>query len=161
MHVLVLNADGTPINITTLKRGFGLYYKGKVDILKEYPQPIIGGSSTYKRPSVIIMREYINFPFRKVRLNRHNILKRDDNKCVYCGSKERLTLDHVIPKSKGGGNTWENLVTCCFSCNFKKDNKTYKEVGFTMSHKPFRPTFTYFLQKAYKTRDEWKEYFKL
>ena len=141
-----------------MRKGFKLVFKGKAEVIEEFDNPIIGVDKKFKRPCVIRLFNYVNFPFLKVKLNRVNILKRDEKKCVYCGSKDRLTIDHVIPKSKGGGNTWENLVTCCFKCNFKKDNKTYKEVGFTMSHKPYRPTYFDYIHKSYRIETKWRKY---
>ena len=75
-----------------------------------------------------------------MRANRSRIYKRDNHECVYCGSKKDLTLDHVIPKSKGGSNEWTNLVTSCFKCNLKKGNKTPEEAKMVMKYKPFAPT---------------------
>jgi 5-methylcytosine-specific restriction endonuclease McrA len=75
-----------------------------------------------------------------LRANRTRIYKRDSHECVYCGSKKDLTLDHVLPKSRGGGNEWTNLVTSCFKCNLKKGNKTPDEAKMIMKHRPFAPT---------------------
>jgi 5-methylcytosine-specific restriction endonuclease McrA len=76
---------------------------------------------------------------------------------VYCGSKKSLTLDHVIPKSKGGMNTWENLVTSCFKCNLKKANRTPEEAKMKMSHKPFVPTI---MNDNYSLQKVWDEFQK-
>jgi 5-methylcytosine-specific restriction endonuclease McrA len=67
------------------------------------------------------------------------VYKRDNHECVYCGSKKQLTLDHVVPKSRGGKNTWSNLVTCCFTCNLKKGNKTPDEAKMVMRTQPYTP----------------------
>lgn len=163
MKVLVLNMDYSPINITTLQRGFKLVFKGKAEIVThEECCPIVTNKRVFRRPTVIRLLRYITIPFRKVNLNRQNIFKRDDHKCVYCGSKENLTIDHVTPKSKGGRNTWENMVTSCGSCNVKKGDSHVdvflKQNGLTMSHQPFRPTYLYFVEKINKVNNDWKQF---
>jgi len=121
MHVLVLNMDYSPINVTSLKKGFKLVFKGKAEIVNESEgEPIITDKKNYNRPTVIRLLRYVVTPFRKVNLNRQNVFRRDDYKCVYCRSEENLTIDHLIPKYRGGNNNWDNLVTCCGDCNVKK-----------------------------------------
>jgi 5-methylcytosine-specific restriction endonuclease McrA len=163
MKVLVLNMDYNPINITTLQRGFKLVFKGKAEIVThEEKSPIKTERTTFKRPTVIRLLRYITVPFRKVNLNRQNLFRRDDYKCVYCGSKEKLTIDHVIPKSKGGPNTWTNLVTCCGGCNVNKGDKDLvdflNENGLTMHHQPFKPTYLYFVEKINNVNSDWKKF---
>lgn len=138
--VLVLNSDYTPLNITSARRGFILVDKGKAEIVKSDEMPISGGYKTYIRPLIIRLLTYIKFNSRNIRVNRTRIYKRDNHQCVYCDSKKQLTLDHVIPKSRGGTNDWTNLVTCCFKCNLKKGNRTPEEAKMTMRVKPFVPT---------------------
>jgi CRISPR/Cas system Type II protein with McrA/HNH and RuvC-like nuclease domain len=138
--VLVLNFDFTPLNVTSVRRGFILVDKGKAEIVKSDDSPISTGYKTYIRPVIIRLLNYIKHFSRGLRANRNRIYKRDNHECVYCGSKKDLTLDHVIPKSKGGGNEWTNLVTSCFKCNLKKGNKTPEEAKMVMKHKPFAPT---------------------
>lgn len=140
--VLVLNFDYTPLNVTTLKRGFVLVDKGKAEIIKSDENPIIAGFKTYVRPLVIRLLKYIKHFSRNLRPNRNRIYKRDGHKCVYCGNGKNLTLDHVVPKSRGGTNEWNNLVTSCFKCNLKKGNKTPEEAKMVMTQKPFTPSLT-------------------
>ena len=138
--VLVLNADYTPINVTTTIRGFNLVSNGKAEILKSGELPIMAGSTTLVRPLIIRLLSYVIFRVRTLKINRHRVFRRDNHKCVYCGSSKNLTIDHVLPKSRGGGNTWANLVTCCKSCNRIKDNKTPEEAGMKLLVKPFEPS---------------------
>jgi 5-methylcytosine-specific restriction endonuclease McrA len=157
MKVLVLNMDYSPINVTSLKKGFKLVFKGKAEVIShDENNPIDTDRKTYKRPSVIRLLRYIYIPFKKVQLTRTNIYRRDDHKCVYCGSKNNLTLDHVLPKSRGGKNTWENLVTCCASCNVYKGDRIPEEMNMKMSHKPFKPTYLYFVEKIQMVNSDWK-----
>lgn len=140
MGVLVLNFDYTPLNVTTYRRGFILVDKGKAEIVKSDQNPIVCGFKTYVRPVIIRLLNYIKYHTRTLRANRNRIYRRDGYECIYCGSKKDLTLDHVIPKSKGGKNEWTNLVTSCFKCNLKKSNRTPEEAKMKMKHKPFAPT---------------------
>lgn len=158
MKVLVLNSDYTPLNVTNLKRGFKLVVKGKAEVVKNFGKDIKTGMGTIKRPSVIRLLRYIYTPFRKVELNRQNIYKRDGYKCVYCGGNTKLTLDHVLPKSRGGKNTWSNLVTCCAKCNVSKSDNTPEEANMEMSQKPFRPNFFGFISSFNNLNETWVPY---
>jgi len=139
-RVLVLNSDYTPINVTTVIRGFVLVNKGKAEILKSYDNPIITGAQTFVKPLIIRLLNYVRYRIKNLKINRSRLFKRDLNQCVYCGSKKNLTIDHVIPKSRGGDNSWSNLVTCCSPCNRRKGNKTPEEANMKMKIRPYEPT---------------------
>jgi CRISPR/Cas system Type II protein with McrA/HNH and RuvC-like nuclease domain len=156
-NVLVLNFDYTPLNVTSIRRGFVLVDKGKAEIVKSDENPITAGYNTYVRPLIIRLLKYIKHHVRTLRASRPGIYKRDNYECVYCGSKKDLTLDHVLPKSRGGGNDWTNLVTSCFKCNLKKGNKTPDEAKMFMRQKPFVPTLVGENQSVQKV---WNEYQK-
>lgn len=163
MRVLVLNNTYEPINVTSLARGFKLVFKGKAEIIEHMAEePIVTSRRSYKRPTVIRLLRYIAVPFKKVALTRQNIYRRDDHKCIYCRTSEDLTLDHVIPKSKGGQNSWTNLATCCGTCNVKKGDMPLKaflqNYNLTMHHEPFRPSYLYFIEKIQKVHESWKLY---
>lgn len=138
--VLVLNFDYTPLNVTSVRRGFILVDKGKAEILKSSDNPITTGYKTFVRPVIIRLLNYIKHFTRGLRPNRNRIYKRDGHECVYCGSRRNLTLDHVIPKSRGGTNDWTNLVTSCIKCNLKKADRTPDEAKMVMSKKPHIPS---------------------
>jgi CRISPR/Cas system Type II protein with McrA/HNH and RuvC-like nuclease domain len=156
-NVLVLNFDYTPLNVTSIRRGFVLVDKGKAEIVKSDENPITAGYNTYVRPLIIRLLKYIKHHVRTLRASRPRIYKRDNYECVYCGSKKDLTLDHVLPKSRGGGNDWTNLVTSCFKCNLKKGNKTPDEARMVMKQKPFVPTLVGENQSVQKV---WNDYQK-
>jgi CRISPR/Cas system Type II protein with McrA/HNH and RuvC-like nuclease domain len=137
--VLVLNFDYTPLNVTSVRRGFILVDKGKAEIVKSSENPITTGYKSYVRPVIIRLLNYIRHFSRGLRPNRNRIYKRDGYECVYCGSKRSLTLDHVVPKSRGGTNDWTNLVTSCMKCNLKKANRTPEEAKMVMNKKPHIP----------------------
>ena len=92
------------------------------------------------------LTRYVRVPYRKVLLTRRNVLRRDGHRCVYCGATERLTLDHVLPKSRGGPDAWENLVAACTPCNNRKGNRTPEEAGMRMSRRPFRPSHVMYMR---------------
>lgn len=139
-QVLVLNSDYTPLNVTSLRRGFILVVKGKAEVLREDSKKIVTTVGEFVRPIVIRLLNYVRFHASPLKLNRKRLYRRDNNECVYCGSKKNLTLDHVLPKSRGGRNSWNNLVTCCTSCNMKKGNRTPEEAGMKLRQKPYEPS---------------------
>lgn len=138
--VLVLNADYTPINVTTVFRGYILVTKGKAEILKSAETPLNAGSVTFIRPLIIRLYNYVKHRIHKLKINRHRLFKRDNFECVYCGTKKNLTIDHILPKSRGGENSWLNLITCCSSCNRKKGDRTPEESNMKLRYKPYEPT---------------------
>jgi len=151
--VLVLNSDYLPINITTFRKGFKLVYKGKATVIDQD-----GYDMKSTKPLIIRLVKYATIPYRKVVLSRENIFKRDEFICAYCASKHDLTIDHIFPKSKGGKNNWENLITCCFTCNSKKGDRTLEQSGMELLYKPFRPNPLYFMYKSNKHEEKWQPY---
>lgn len=139
-RVLVLNADYTPLNVTSSQKGFKLVFKGKAEVVKGSENPIIAGYQNFVRPLIIRLYKYVKYRVRNIRVNRHRVYRRDGGECVYCGSVKQLTLDHVIPKSKGGTNEWTNLVTCCHKCNLMKADRTPQEAGMILRKKPYEPS---------------------
>lgn len=158
--VLVLNQDYQPLSVCNVKKSISLIFLGKAEVLHEFPSLKIRTISTeFEYPSVIRLLRYIRMPYYKIVLSRKNIMKRDNNRCQYCGTTEGLTIDHVIPKSRGGSDTWENLVTACNSCNHKKGNRTPKEAEMPLPRKPFRPSHITFLQTSIgNVHEQWKPY---
>jgi 5-methylcytosine-specific restriction endonuclease McrA len=138
--ILVLNSDYTPLNITTFKRAIVLVIKGKAEILKDDNIIIRSETTTYSKPLIIRLFNYISHKMKNLRVNRHRLYKRDNNECAYCGSKKELTIDHIIPKSRGGKNTWNNLITCCLPCNLRKGDKTPEEAKMPLRFQPRTPT---------------------
>lgn len=145
MKIIVLNADYSPINVTTFKKGFKLVYKGKAEVLDTYDDLVATFTKKVLRPRVIRLLNFVNLPYRKLAPTKNNIFRRDGFECGYCLSKEDLTLDHIMPRSRGGGDTWSNLVTCCKRCNAIKDNKTPEEAGMVLKKRTFAPTLSHLL----------------
>ena len=156
--ILVLNMDYLPINVTTFKKAFKLVYKGKAEVVEDEGNVIVTSKKTFKKPSVIRLINYVVVPYRKIVLSRENIFKRDERRCAYCSSIKNLTIDHIIPKSKGGRNSWENLVTCCFPCNAKKGDRTPEQANLKLNIKPVKPNPFYFIYKTHKNKNSWQPY---
>ena len=162
-RTLVLNKDYSPLELIPVTRAFTMCYKGRSETLHEYDDVELRTPTvSFQAPSVIRITEYIKVPYRNVSLTRQNIYKRDNSKCVYCGSSHNLTLDHVIPKSKGGKDTWKNMVTACKMCNHKKGDKmTHPETGETIDPdelNAFRPSYFYLMNRRCKYEKDWKPY---
>lgn len=117
-------------------------------------------SKSYPWPSVVRLNDYIKVPYKKIILTRRNILKRDGHKCGYCGRADLpLTIDHVIPKSKGGDDCWENLVAACLPCNNRKGNRSPEESKLKLKIKPYTPSHIMFIKNsAGRLDDSWKQY---
>ena len=128
--------------IISSARAFTIFYKGNAEIISNHPESfgVVNPELDIKKPSIIKVNSYVRSQHQKVPLNRENIYKRDDYTCVYCGSKDRstFTLDHVIPQSQGGPNSWDNLVTACKRCNGEKADLSLAEYGkeIPVPHRP-------------------------
>ncbi len=145
--VLVLNQDYSALTICSMPKAFLLVYLNKAELVAESTtEKLHSVSKTFPYPSVIRLQRYVYFPFKGVMLNRQNILKRDNFTCQYCGSKDFLTINHVIPKSRQGRTSWDNLITACKYCNSKKGHMTPEEAGMVLMRQPFRPSFVMFLR---------------
>jgi hypothetical protein len=144
--ILVLNASYEPIHFTNWKRAVVLLLKEKAQVLSK---------------RVIRLLNYIRIPLSKImneKPSRSMVYTRDENKCQYCGVTRNLTIDHVIPKSKGGGDTWENLVVACVSCNTKKGNRLLENTDMRLIKKPRAPINRAMLYLNGTKNPEWKEY---
>ncbi|SDF69346.1 MULTISPECIES: HNH endonuclease [Terriglobus] len=129
--VLVLNASYEPINICGARRALVLVLKGVARTEEEHGHTLHAACIRMPMPSVIRLLEYRRIPHQTRALSRKNILLRDRNTCQYCGcilTASELTLDHVLPRSRGGTSTWENLVACCHDCNRRKGNQLLHEL---------------------------------
>ena len=159
-RVLVLNLDHYPIDVVTVQKAMVLLLMEKAQLLASYELlEIRTVSRSFAYPSVIRLAHYKHIPYKGVLLNRANLFRRDRGQCQYCGSAKQLTIDHVIPRSKGGKTSWTNLVTACNRCNVFKGDKTLEQVGMLLRTEPFVPSLSYFLA-SYAERQalEWLPY---
>jgi 5-methylcytosine-specific restriction endonuclease McrA len=146
---ILLNSDYTLLHIVSWQRAVTLIVKEKVQVIK-YSEKIVRSASgvIVKVPLVMRLIKLIRTLFRaRVPFSKKNILTRDGHRCAYCGNdKERLTIDHILPLSRNGGNSFENCVTSCRPCNNKKGNRTPSESGMYLRTQPFQPTISEFLR---------------
>ena len=158
---LVLDSSFIPRSIINTERAFVISYKGNADIIAEHPESfkLVNPELDIKKPSIIRVFKYVNQPIHKVPLNRENVFRRDNYECVYCGSGviKTLTLDHVIPQSKGGGNSWDNLVTACKRCNSEKADLTLEEFGKEIPE-PKRPHYLMLMRQLDYIPKEWEPF---
>lgn len=158
--VLVLNQSYEPISICSAKKALIQLYLTKAEMVAPKNGKLVH-SVTQKIPfpSVIRLSRYVRVPYKHIVLSRKNILRRDGMKCQYCGSKTDLTIDHVIPKSRGGADKWDNLVAACRKCNNKKGNSTPSEAGMTLQSKPRKPNHLLFLKQQMNSfEDNWRPF---
>ena len=141
-RALVLNQNYEPLNVCSVRRAFVLVLHGKADVLTEGEEPLVGAEDAlYVTPSVIRLRHFVRRPHPRPRLTRREVFQRDQERCQYCGRRGGdLTLDHVLPKHRGGPHVWENLVTACRECNHKKGGRTPQEARMDLLKPPARPS---------------------
>ncbi len=159
-HVLVLNQDFSALTVCSVRRAIGLIHLRKADLVEALPgQMLRSPSISFPFPSIVRLRFYVRVPYRRIMLSRRNILRRDDFRCQYCGQRESLTVDHVVPKSRGGRDMWRNLVAACTRCNNRKGNRTPGEARMPLRRKPFRPSHVMFIRDFVgSVEDTWKPY---
>jgi len=193
-NVLVLNSSYMPIYVTSIKRTFKLLFKDKAEVISvedghfssynfnSWEEVSLYQKATWDKygkyeyfshnenilgiPKVIRLTGYNKVPI-KVKLTRRNVILRDNHECQYCGKKftlANLNIDHVLPKSKGGKNSWENLTCSCIKCNSHKRNRTPKQANMRLLSKPKKPTI-YLMFKRYaeiflnEKYSEWESFF--
>ena len=160
-QVLVLNASYEPLNITSWRRATVLMLKGKAESLEE--DSLHNIRKDFKAPTVIRLRQFIRVPYREIPLTRKNIFQRDDNCCQYCGQKnKKLSIDHVLPRSRGGQDHWENVITACLQCNAIKGNRTPEEAKMPLIKKAYKPLNNMSLETTKQIHSgrykEWRKY---
>ena len=191
-NILVLNSGFTPVFVTTFKHAMKLLFRNKAEVISVENGNFVSYNINSWQEASFFKREYENTKYKFVetekslfgipkvirliknsrvpemaKLTRKNVFLRDNNTCCYCNNRFSIThlnIDHVIPKSRGGKQVWENLVCSCFKCNQKKANRTPKEAGMTLHFHPHKPSF-YTVFKASINRlnkdnfEEWKFFF--
>ncbi len=140
MRTLVLNAGYEPLAVVSFRRALVLVMGGKATVVaSDSDNPVLGSSGEWQRPSVILLTRYVRIPSaRRLPVSRRGVLRRDAHRCAYCGHSA-TTVDHVLPRSRGGADSWENLVACCLGCNNAKGDRTPAEMGWRMRVTPRAP----------------------
>jgi len=159
-RVLVLNQDYSPLMVCSVERAFVLVFLNKSEMVRSANgHKIHSVTRNFPMPSVIRLNRYVHAPYKGVTLTRQNIFKRDNFQCQYCGTKKDLTLDHVVPSSRGGTHSWTNLVSACKRCNAKKGDYTPEEAGMPLSLKPYKPSYALFLRDiSGMKQEEWDDF---
>lgn len=162
MHqVLVLNASYEPLNVCSVRRAHVLVWKGKAEVVESHDRPLRSASGSFVWPHVIRLLHYVRVPQAiKRRISRRALFARDGWRCVYCGTPGgRLTLDHVVPRSRGGDSVWENVVTACSPCNLRKGDRTLEEAKMALPRPPRAPAPVLFIRlAAARVPESWRQY---
>ncbi len=159
--MLVLNATYEPINVCTVRRAVVLLLKEKAEVVEQTERELHSANSTLTRPAVIRLVTYVRVPrdSQRRKITRRAVFARDDWTCQYCGSRTQLTVDHVVPRSKGGGSTWDNIVAACAPCNRRKGDSLPRQAGMTLARQPRTPNPDIFIQVASPTiPSTWRQY---
>ena len=157
MRTLVLNAGYEPLAVVSFKRALILVLNQKATVLAGSDEITVhSANGEYQLPSVILLSRYVRIPgSRVIPVSRRGVLRRDGHRCAYC-NRAANTIDHVQPKSRGGKDTWENLVACCLRCNNKKSDKTLEELGWNLKTVPRMPHgMAWSIRGAEKIEPEW------
>ncbi|CAN5818024.1 HNH endonuclease [soil metagenome] len=159
-HVLVLNQDYRAVAVCSVERAVILVLLHKAELVAALPDRAVRSArEAYPWPSVVRLKMFVHVPYKGILLSRRNVFRRDGHRCQYCGAGDRLTLDHVMPRSRSGKDAWDNLVTACVPCNNRKGNQTPEEANMPLKRKPFRPSYVMFFRDYVGTlEDSWKPY---
>lgn len=166
MHdrTLLLNQGYEPIKIISWQRAMTLLTLDKVDVVETYDANVRATSVIVQVPAVVRLRKTFRRHAKLVKFSRVNIYARDGYRCQYCGDKcavNELTYDHVVPRSRGGKTSWENIVSCCYACNRTKANRTPAEAKMRLLATPVRPSWIPAVQIRVSTAsmpDAWRDY---
>ena len=159
--VLVLNQNYEPLNVCQPRRALVLVDGGKAEVIEVDGVVLRSPTRNWHVPSVIRLQHLVKRPRPRVRLTRREIFLRDQHTCQYCGvATKELTLDHVVPKHRGGRHQWENLVSACRSCNHRKGGRTVEEARMTLHRPPFEPNATpqYLFQHFLENHEDWRKF---
>lgn len=172
MAILLLNASYEPLAVIPKRRALSLLLRERVDAVTEEMVALRGIAGTLPIPSVLKLRRYVNVPRRGARWSRQGVLKRDKHTCIYCGVRvggkrngrylhpNDFTIDHIMPKSRGGRNTWTNTASACPQCNNRKNDRTPHEAGMPLLWEPKTPRVDYMVASG-GVPEAWKFYLEI
>lgn len=163
MRTLVLNAGYEPLGVVSFRRALVLVLNDKATVIERVEHdPVWGIAAAFDRPAVILLTRYVRMPAgRSAPVTRRGVLRRDGHRCGYCGNGA-ATIDHVLPRSRGGADSWENLVACCLRCNNVKGDRTPQEMGWALRVVPRTPHGTQWtVRGAERTDPRWEPYLAL
>ncbi len=171
MSVLLLNASYEPLTVISVRRAVALLLRERVDAACDEARVLHSAQQALEVPVVLRLRRYVNVPRRGARWSRFGVLRRDGYRCIYCGvaasdkgdgrtlDRGDFTIDHIIPRSRGGKNTWGNTACACYACNQRKSNRTPHEVRMPLLWEPKIPRVNYFVLSG-ETPEAWKFYLR-
>ncbi|KQS17042.1 HNH endonuclease [Frigoribacterium sp. Leaf186] len=160
MRTLVLNAGFEPLAVVSDRRALVLVMSQKATVVAaDAEHPVLGAVMSWDRPSVIVLTRYVRIPHtRQIPVSRRGVMRRDAHRCAYCG-RAATTIDHVQPRSRGGADSWENLVACCLKCNNLKSDRTPHEMGWELRFTPKAPHGVGWVVRGMeRTQADWDEY---
>jgi 5-methylcytosine-specific restriction endonuclease McrA len=163
MRTLVLNAGYEPLAVVSFRRALVLVMNEKATIIERVEgDPVRAARGPYDRPAVIILTRYVRMPnSRRIPVTRRGVLRRDAFRCAYCGA-HAATIDHVLPRSRGGADSWENLVACCQRCNNTKGDRTPQEMSWELRTVPRPPHGAQWTVRGVERTDpRWEPYLAL
>ena len=158
--VLVLNQSYEPIHVCSVRRAIILVFRGRAEVIESLDMCIRSVSEQFPVPSVVRLGIYVRIAPKQLALSKKNILKRDGHQCQYCGTRRGpMTVDHLVPKTRGGRDTWENLVCACLCCNNLKGNRLPEQTNLVLIRKPRRPNHVTFISHLIGAPDwRWRPY---
>jgi 5-methylcytosine-specific restriction endonuclease McrA len=160
-NVLMLNQNYEPLTVCSARRAIVLLFQGKAEMIETADGLKVNSvSQSYSLPSVVRLWHYKRVPYKRILLTRKNVILRDGHRCQYCGSaKGPMTVDHIIPRTKKGADSWDNMVCACVDCNNRKGDRTPEQAGMTLLKKPTRPSHITFIQRYIGVSDvRWRQY---
>ncbi len=172
MSVLLLNASSEPLSVIPDRRALSLMLRGRVVAATDETISMQAATYAVEIPTVLRLRHYVNVPRRNARWSRRSVLERDDHTCIYCGVKSGVphkgriltrrdfTVDHIVPRSRGGRNTWGNTACACPRCNNRKAARLPHEAGMKLRWEPKIPRVNYFVVQG-DIPDPWKFYLEV
>ncbi|MSP64653.1 MAG: HNH endonuclease [Ignavibacteria bacterium] len=158
---MVLNNNYEPLSVCNVRKAIILIILDKAELVEKRGAKVVRSvSKEFPFPSIVKLAHYVKVPYKRIILSRKNILRRDKHSCQYCGSADsNLTIDHVLPRSRFGEDTWENLVCACVECNNAKGDKTPDEAKMHLIRRPIRPNHIIFIKHFVESiEDCWKPY---
>lgn len=162
LKTLKLDASYRPIEVIDALEALVLCWMDKALMLESHAEKAYSPNESFNLPAVIVLKRLVKFTYNNMQCNRHNVLWRDRNTCQYCGDifdDKELTLDHIVPKSRGGPNTWTNIVAACKDCNQRKGDKTPQEANMKLVRPPKKPISNVLNRCKMRTVEEiWKNY---
>lgn len=159
-HVLLLNQNYEPLSVCRARRAIVLVMASKAEPLESYDYSARSVTMTMRLPSVLRLNYYVRVKRREIPLTKRNILRRDGGVCQYCGRRSTaMTTDHVVPRSKNGGESWENLVCACPECNARKGDRTPQQARMSLARRPRKPNyFTFAVTGMPEVPEAWRQY---